>query len=231
MEAAQMNGKKLYQLRHVCHRYEQNGHRVQALCGVDLDVSPGEFVVIAGPSGSGKTTLLNMLGLLDRPEKGTVQFEGADVLRLSERERTLLRRQRIGFVFQSLNLIPVLTAQENVEYFLLKGKLPAAEVRPRVADALEAVGLTAQTNHRVNTLSGGECQRVAIARALVRDVDVVLGDEPTSALDHATGLEVMQLMRKLNAERGVTFIFSTHDPTILACADRVVPLADGKVAS
>lgn len=226
-----MNGKKLYQVRNVCYRYERNGHRVQALCGVDLDVTPGEFVAIAGPSGSGKTTLLNILGLLDRPEKGMVRFEGTDISGLGERERTLLRRERIGFVFQSLNLIPVLTAQENVEYFLLKGKLPAAEVRRRVADALEAVGLTANASHRVNALSGGECQRVAIARALVRSVDVVLGDEPTAALDHATGRAVMQLMRRLNAERGVTFIFSSHDPIILACADRVVPLADGRVAA
>lgn len=226
-----MNGKKLYQVRNVCYRYERNGHRVQALCGVDLEVTPGEFVAIAGPSGSGKTTLLNILGLLDRPEKGMVRFEGTDISGLGERERTLLRRERIGFVFQSLNLIPVLTAQENVEYFLLKGKLPAAEVRRRVADALQAVGLTANANQRVNALSGGECQRVAIARALVRSVDVVLGDEPTAALDHATGRAVMQLMRRLNAERGVTFIFSSHDPIILACADRVVPLADGRVAA
>ena len=225
-----MNGKKLYEVRNVCYRYERNGHSVQALCGLDLDVSPGEFVAIAGPSGSGKTTLLNILGLLDRPEKGTVQFEGADVSGLSERERTLLRRRRIGFVFQNLNLIPVLTVQESVEYFLLKGKTPAEEVHWRVADALEAVGLTAQAKARVNTLSGGECQRVAVARALVRNVDVVLGDEPTAALDHATGLLVMQLMRKLNAERGVTFVFSSHDPSILACANRLVSLADGKLA-
>lgn len=221
----------LYQIRNLCHRYQRNDLGVQALCDVNLDVKAGEFVAIAGPSGSGKTTLLNILGLLDRPEKGMVRFEGTDISGLGERERTLLRRERIGFVFQSLNLIPVLTARENIEYFLLKGKLSAAEVRRRVADALEAVGLTANANQRVNALSGGECQRVAIARALVRSVDVVLGDEPTAALDHATGRAVMQLMRRLNAERDVTFIFSSHDPIILACADRVVPLADGRVAA
>ena len=231
METLEKREMNLYQIRDVCHRYGRNGYRALALCGVNMNVNQNEFVAIAGPSGSGKTTLLNILGLLARPDEGIIRFEGADTSGLGERDRTLLRRKRIGFIFQSLNLIPVLTARENVEYFLLKGKLPASEVRQRVADALEAVGLAAKANQRVNTLSGGECQRVAIARALVRDVDVVLGDEPTAALDHTTGRAVMELMRNLNSERGLTFIFSSHDPSILAWADRVVTLADGKVAS
>ena len=219
----------LYEVRDVSHRYQLDRHWVQALCGVDLDVRKGEFMAIAGPSGSGKTTLLNILGLLHSPDSGTVRFDGTDVSRLSERERTLLRRERLGYIFQTFNLIPVLTAYENVEYFLLKRRLSGTEVRQRVTQALDVVGITAQADQRPNGMSGGQRQRVAIARALVRDADVVFADEPTAALDQATGLAVMDLMKRLNRERGVTFVFSTHDPRILAAADRVVHLTDGRV--
>jgi len=186
-------------------------------------------MAISGPSGSGKTTLLNILGLLERPCEGTVRLDGAEVSGMSERERTRLRRERIGFIFQTFNLIPVLTAYENVEYFLLRRTMPGVEVRRRVLQALEAVGISAQADQRPNGMSGGQRQRVAIARALVRDADVILADEPTAALDQATGSAVMDLMRRLNHERGVTFVFSTHDPRILAAADRVVQLTDGTV--
>jgi len=218
-----------YEVRNVSHRYSLGRHSLQALHRVDLDIRKGEFMAIAGPSGSGKTTLLNILGLLHAPEEGAICFEGANVSCLSERKRTRLRRERIGFIFQTFNLIPVLTAYENVEYFLLKGSVPRAEARRRVLQALEAVGIAAQADQRPNSLSGGQRQRVAIARALVRDADVVLADEPTAALDQTTGRAVMDLMKRLNRERGVTFVFSTHDPRILAAADRVVQLTDGRV--
>ena len=219
----------LYEVRGVSHRYNLDRHGVQALCGVDLNVRKGEFMAISGPSGSGKTTLLNILGLLERPCEGTVRLDGAEVSGMSERERTRLRRERIGFIFQTFNLIPVLTAYENVEYFLLRRTVPGVEVQRRVLQALEAVGISAQADQRPNGMSGGQRQRVAIARALVRDADVILADEPTAALDQATGSAVMDLMRRLNHERGVTFVFSTHDPRILAAADRVVQLTDGRV--
>jgi putative ABC transport system ATP-binding protein len=219
----------LYEIRSLSYRYRLDGQPFPALSGVDLDIQEREFMAIAGPSGSGKTTLLNILGLLHPPCEGTVCFDGVDVSRLSERGRTRLRRERLAFIFQTLNLIPVLTAYENVEYFLLKRPMPHAEARQRVLQALDAVGIAAQANQRPNALSGGQRQRVAIARALVRDADVVLADEPTAALDQTTGRAVMELMKRLNRERGVTFVFSTHDPRILASADRVVQLCDGKI--
>ncbi|OGQ79929.1 MAG: hypothetical protein A3F90_01350, partial [Deltaproteobacteria bacterium RIFCSPLOWO2_12_FULL_60_19] len=157
----------LYEIRSVSYRYKLDGQHIQALSGISLNVCQGEFLALAGPSGSGKTTLLNVLGLLDRPGEGAVLFEGENVSRLSERERTLLRRERIGFIFQNFNLIPTLTAHENVEYFLLKRKTGRIEARARVLRALEAVGIAAQANQWPNSMSGGQRQRVAIARALV----------------------------------------------------------------
>ncbi len=220
---------ELYEVRGLSHHYRLNGQRVRALCGVDLVIRKGEFLAIAGPSGSGKTTLLNILGLLDPPEAGRIRFEGTDIWQLRETERTRLRHERIGFIFQTFNLIPVLTAYENVEYFLLQAGLPPAETRRRVTGALQAVGITGQAGQRPAQMSGGQRQRVAIARALVRDADVVLADEPTASLDQATGLAVMELMKRLNRERGVSFVFSTHDPRILTAADRVIRLTDGRV--
>lgn len=219
----------LCEVRNVCRHYGSNGQGIPALRGVSLGVRRGEFLALAGPSGSGKTTLLNILGLLDWPDQGRVFFEGADVSKMGERQRTFLRRRRIGFIFQSYNLIPVLTASENIEYFLLKQNLAAAEIRRRVGEALQAVGLSERALQRVNALSGGERQRVAIARALVRDARLVLADEPTAALDQKNGREIIGLMKGLNRERGVTFVFSSHDPAILEEADRVVALADGRL--
>jgi len=219
----------LYEARAMSYRYAGNGLGVSALVDIDLDVRAGEFVAIAGPSGSGKTTLLNVLGLLHAADAGTIRFDGLDVSSLGERQRTRLRRDRIAFIFQSFSLIPVLTAYENVEYVLLTRPLPAAERRCRILEALASVGVAEQAGQRPNRMSGGQQQRVAIARALVRDVDVVLADEPTAALDQATGRAVMSLLKHLNRDRGITFIFSTHDPGILAAADRVVHLTDGRI--
>jgi putative ABC transport system ATP-binding protein len=219
----------LCEVQNVCRRYGSNGNGVAALRGVTLAVRPGEFLALAGPSGSGKTTLLNILGLLDRPDEGRVFFEGADVSTLGERQRTFLRRERIGFIFQNYNLIPVLTAYENVEYFLLRQNLPSAEIGQRAMEVFRIVGLSERARLRANALSGGERQRVAIARALVRDTRLILADEPTAALDQQNGREIIGLMKQLNRERGVTFVFSSHDPAILEEADRVVALADGRL--
>jgi len=222
---------RVYEVRAVCYRYGGNEQTVSALADVDLDVHAGEFLAIAGPSGSGKTTLLNLLGLLHAADTGAIRLDGRDVSALGERERTRLRRERIAFIFQSFNLIPVLTAYENVEYVLLTRPLPSAERRRRALEALAAVGIADQAGRRPQRMSGGQQQRVAVARALVRDVGVVLADEPTAALDQGTGRAVMELLKRLNRDRGITFIFSTHDPRILAAADRVVHLADGRIAS
>ena len=221
---------RVYEVRAISYRYTRNGQSVSALADLDLDVHGGEFLAIAGPSGSGKTTLLNLLGLLHAADTGTIRFDGRDVSTLSERERTRLRRERIAFIFQNFNLIPVLTAYENVEHVLLTRPLPSAERRRRTLEALAAVGITEQAGQRPQRMSGGQQQRVAIARALVRDVGVVLADEPTAALDQTTGRAVMDLLKRLNRDRGITFIFSTHDPRVLAAADRVVHLTDGRIA-
>ena len=219
----------LYEAHNLSRRYNQSGHPVPALRGLSLRISQGEFVAIAGPSGSGKTTFLNLLGLLDFPDEGSLRFEDQDTAGLNEHQRTWIRRKRIGFIFQSLNLIPVLTSYENIEYFLLKRKVQQSEIRKRVTEALACVGLADKAGQRANTLSGGERQRVAIARALVRNVHVVLADEPTASLDQATAHGIVDLMKRLNRERGMTFIFSTHDPGILAAAERVVRLVDGRL--
>ena len=219
----------LYEIRRISYGYRLNGHQAPALSDVDLNIKKGEFVAIAGPSGSGKTTLLNLLGLLDLPSEGTLMFDGTDVSNTSGHGLTLFRRDRIGFIFQTFNLIPVLTAYENVEYFLLKRKLSRAEIRERTLQALEAVGIAAQGHQRPYHMSGGQRQRIAIAQTLVRDVDVVLADEPTASLDQTAGLAIVDLMRQLNRQRGLTFVYSSHDPSMLARADRVVQLLDGRV--
>lgn len=204
------------------------GHTlVEALRGVDFRLARGEFVVVAGPSGSGKSTLLNLLGLLDAPDSGQVRFEGKDVAGASEATRTLLRRRHLGFVFQSFNLVPVLSAYENVEYPLWIDDVPRADRRRRVLEALETVGLAERGTHRPDELSGGERQRVSLARALVHDPRVVLADEPTASLDSKTGLAIIDLFRRLNLERGTTFVLATHDPRIVARAARTVRLTDG----
>jgi putative ABC transport system ATP-binding protein len=185
--------------------------------------------VVAGSSGSGKSTLLHLLGGLDRPDAGEVLFAGTDLAARSESERTAIRRHQLGFVFQSFNLVPVLSAYENVEYGLWLDGMARHERRQRVEDALAAVGLADRMHHRPDHLSGGQRQRVALARALVHQPIAVLADEPTASLDSHTGAEIVELLIDLNVKRRTTFVFATHDPSIIARAPRVVYLSDGRV--
>ena len=202
---------------------------VHALRGVNLDVGAGEFLAIAGPSGSGKTTLLNLIGCVDTPTTGTVIVASKDTRSLSDRELTALRLHTIGFIFQSFNLVSVLSVLQNVELpLLLQRKLGARERRDRVMTLLAQVGIADYARHRPNELSGGQRQRVAIARALVTRPQLVLADEPTANLDSVTGENILDLMRELNQTEKTTFIFSTHDVRVMAHAGAVIRLADGK---
>lgn len=200
---------------------------IHALRGVDIEIEEGEFMAIAGPSGSGKTTLLNLIGCIDIPTGGHVDINGSDVTGWSSNKLAELRASTIGFIFQTFNLLPVLSAYENVEYPLLKNNIKRDERKKKVEDALESVGLRKFARHRPDEMSGGQRQRVAIARALATDPRIILADEPTANLDHQTGLDVLKIMKRINEEKGTTFIFSTHDPKILAMANRVVELFDG----
>jgi len=202
---------------------------VNALGGIDLEVEKGEFICIAGPSGSGKTTLLNLIGCLDRPSSGKVFLDGDDVERLSDNKLSRLRAERIGFIFQAFNLIPVLSAFENIEYPLLLKGVPRGSRKKKVLAMLEEVELADFTRHRPNQLSGGQRQRVAIARALVTDPEMVLADEPTANLDSKTGEAIVDLMRKINQEMKSTFIFSTHDSMVMKYAHRMIRLQDGRI--
>jgi len=221
----------LVEARSVHRAYRLGEVAVPALRGVDFRLHRGEFAVVAGPSGSGKSTLLNLLGALDSPDEGSVIFEGRELAKASIAERTLLRRRRLGFVFQAFHLVPVLTAFENVEYPLVIDGVGRPERRERTEAALAAVGLAHRTGHRPDQLSGGERQRVALARALVHDPVLVLADEPTANLDSVTGGAVVELLARMNAERGIAFLLATHDPAIMARAPRVVRLADGKIVA
>ncbi|HSM50669.1 MAG TPA: ABC transporter ATP-binding protein [Thermoanaerobaculia bacterium] len=213
----------------ITRRYRLGETLVEALRGVDLAIARGELVTVAGPSGSGKSTLLHLLGGLDEPDEGRVLVDGVDLAALRDRERTLLRRRQLGFVFQTFNLVPVLTALENVEYPLLLDGRPAAERRRRAADALAAVGLSERLGHRPDQLSGGERQRVAIARAIVHEPLALLADEPTGNLDSATAAEILDLLVGLCRERGTTVVVATHDPALVARAPRRIALHDGRV--
>jgi putative ABC transport system ATP-binding protein len=204
---------------------------VPAVHGVSLAIAPGEFVALKGPSGSGKTTLLNLLGLLDRPDSGTVRIEGKDGEALSEDERSDLRRDRFGFVFQTFNLIPVLTAEENVAYPMALAGAGSKQRRGRAGELLESVGLADKRGVRPDLLSGGQRQRVAIARALANRPAVVFADEPTANLDSRTAEEILDVMREINASRRVAFLFATHDPLVVSRARRIVTLHDGAVES
>lgn len=211
--------------------YPLGKHEVRALTDVDMTICPGEFTTIAGPSGSGKTTLLNLVGCVDTPSDGRVIVDGRDTGTLSDTQLTKLRLEVLGFIFQSFNLIGVLDAFQNVEFpLLLQGKMSRKERAARVTDLLEKVGLQDHGHHRPNELSGGQRQRVAIARALVTHPKIVLADEPTANLDSATGDQIIDVMKAINAEQGTTFIFSTHDARVMSHADRVIRLEDGRVA-
>lgn len=211
--------------------YAEGETAVHALRGVSLEISKGEFTAIAGPSGSGKTTLLNIIGLLDDADSGRLVIEGKEVQRFSSHERSGFRREKLGFVFQTFNLIPVLTAFENVAIALSLLKLPEKEITERTMALLKEVGLSGMENRIPAKLSGGQQQRVAIARALVKKPLLVLADEPTANLDSSTGEEIMKLMRELNDKHGITFLFSTHDSMVMQYARRLVKLHDGMIVS
>lgn len=204
---------------------------VQALKGVSLTVESGEFMAIAGPSGSGKTTMLNLVGALDLPTTGTVKVGGRTLAGLSRAELADLRRDAVGFVFQAYNLIPVLTAGENAEYVLQLQGVAANDRRARVKALFERLGIGDFVDSFPSKMSGGQQQRVAVARAIAPMPAVVLADEPTANLDQTTGRALVEIMRQLNRERGITFVFSTHDPMVLEQADRVVRLVDGRIDS
>lgn len=218
----------IVEIRNLVKDYPLGKTTVHALRGVSLDIEAGEFLSVIGPSGSGKTTLLNVIGCIDTATSGEVRVAGQDVTALKDRGLTDLRLHKVGFIFQTFNLIPVLDVVENVEFPLLLMKaLPRAEVRSRALELLEAVGLSSHLKHRPAELSGGQRQRVAIARALVTRPAIVLADEPTANLDSATGEQILDLMRGLNRTQDTTFIFSTHDPQVLSYAHRVVHMRDG----
>ncbi len=222
---------EVVRLDDVAKHYVTGDHTVRAVDGVSLTVTPGSFVALAGPSGSGKTTLLNLIGALDTPTSGTVCVEGQQLGGLSRSQLSTLRRDRLGFVFQAYNLIPVLTALENVEYVLMLQGRPTAERQELSHAILDAVGLAGMADRRPGQLSGGQQQRVAVARAIVSKPALVLADEPTANLDSATGEGLLDMMAQLNEERGATFVFSTHDPIVIERARRLVRLRDGRVES
>ncbi len=220
----------IVKMSQVIKEYPLGKLKVQALRGIDLNISRGEFTTIAGPSGSGKTTVLNLIGCVDVPSSGDVQIAGQSTTNLSDKELTHLRLMKIGFIFQSFNLVPVLDVFQNVELpLLLQGELGASERAVRVKEIIARVGLSDQLRQRPNELSGGQRQRVAIARALVTNPALVLADEPTANLDSVTGNTIIELMKELNATQKTTFIFSTHDPKVMRQASRVIRLVDGEI--
>jgi len=216
----------------VCKEYALGAELVRAVDDVSLTVAEGEFLALAGPSGSGKSTVLNLIGCIDTPTRGEVYIRGESVGGKSSDELADLRARAVGFVFQTFNLLPVLTAAENIEFPLLNRKdVSAKERRERVAYYLAVVGLERFARHRPGELSGGQRQRVAIARALATRPAIVLADEPTANLDHRTGEEILRLMKDINERDGTTFVFSTHDPKVMALAHRILQISDGKIAS
>ena len=220
----------LLSLADVRRTYRLGGTPVHALRGIHLRLWPGEIVAVTGPSGSGKSTLLNVCGLLDRADRGQVRFDGAALEGSNDMERTHLRRQAIGFVFQGFHLVPVMTAHDNVDYPLALLGVPTAERRLRVTEALDQVGLAGFGRHLPDQLSGGQRQRVAIARAIVKRPRLVIADEPTASLDAATAGQVTALMRRLAHERGTAFLVATHDDRMLPYCDRALMLDDGVLA-
>jgi putative ABC transport system ATP-binding protein len=218
-------------LEEVHKTYPLGKSEVKAVNGVSLTIQKGDFISIAGPSGSGKSTILNLIGCIDVPSAGTVNINGTETSTLNDHQITELRHKTLGFIFQSFNLIPVLTVYENIEFPLMiaKSELTSRQRQQWVEYLMGEVGLERWAHHKPNELSGGQRQRVAIARALVTKPQVVLADEPTANLDSATGESILALMQKMNRELGTTFIFSTHDARIVALADHVIRLKDGLV--
>lgn len=209
--------------------YHLGKTKIHALRGVSFDIHQGEFLSIVGPSGCGKTTLLNIIGCIDKPSAGKVSFQGRDVAELTDDQEADIRLDKIGFIFQSFNLIPVLSVLENIEFPMILKKIPKPERTAKVEKLVESVGLTQFALHKPDELSGGQRQRVAIARALVNDPDLVIADEPTANLDSETGQKVLEVMRELNEKEKVTFIFSTHNQDVMKYAKRIITLKDGLV--
>jgi len=212
---------------HLSKEYLMGKAIISAVRDVSLSVDRGAFTVISGPSGSGKSTLLHMLGCLDKPTSGDIRIAGENVATMRDYALSAFRARRLGFIFQSFNLIPVLTALENVEYPLRINHVPTAESRDRAMEMLEAVGLKEHAKHRPTEMSGGQCQRVAIARALVMKPDLVLADEPTANLDSATGVKIIDLMHELKRKTGTAFVISTHDPMVASQAEQKLLMRDG----
>jgi putative ABC transport system ATP-binding protein len=229
-ESAGMEAQIIARLSGVDKVYESEGVRLNALTGVNLTLYRRDFAVLVGASGSGKSTLLHVLGTLDRPTKGEVLIGGVDVTAHSDAALSRLRLKSLGFIFQSFNLVDVLTVYENIEYPLIIAGVRSSAARDRVAWLMEQVGLTAHRNHRVTHLSGGQRQRVAIARALANGPSLVLADEPTAALDSKTGETILDLLHHLNETEHATFLIATHDPRVMSHARRTITIADGAVA-
>ncbi len=225
------NGNAIVEIAGVTKVYQQGKVEVKALRGLDLTVKAGEFTAICGPSGSGKTTALNLIGALDKPTTGTIKLEGTDLATKSRKALSQIRRDRIGFVFQAYNLMPVLTAYENAEIVLAVQGVDKATREAQVMKLLGEVGLEGMEHRRPNELSGGQQQRVAIARAIASNPAVVLADEPTANVDSETAEKLLEIMETMNREHGVTFIFSTHDPRVMERAHRLVRMVDGAVSS
>jgi len=224
------NGRrKLIEFKEVHKIYELGVQKIHALENINFSIYPGEFITIVGPSGSGKSTFLNLVGLIDSPTKGILEYEGVDVAKMSDDKITAFRNQKVGIVFQNYNLIPVLNSVENVAFALQVQGVGKKESINRAKDLLQEVGLGNHFNHRPGNLSGGQRQRVAIARALVTQPEIVIADEPTAALDGKTGRGIIELMQKLNAAKQTTFIFSTHDQRIIDTVDSVVEIEDGQI--
>lgn len=221
--------QSLIKTTQLCRYFGTDVTQVKALDCVDLEISSGEFTAIVGPSGSGKSTLLNLIGGLDNPTSGKVELDGTDIAQMTGTELSNFRRDHIGFVFQAYNLIPVLSAAENIEYVMLLQGVAATERKRKVDEILEKVGMQGLGDRRPAELSGGQQQRAAVARALVSKPDIILADEPTANLDSKTGIGLLDMMKHLNEELNVTFVFSTHDEKIMERARRLIHLADGEI--
>ena len=222
---------KVIEAKNISKIYNSTQIPVHALSGVDIEINEGEFTAIVGPSGSGKSTLLNIIGGLDNPTSGTIMVGGQDITSMKENQLIDFRLHNIGFVFQSYNLIPVLTARENVEFIMLLQKRPKKEMQQRTDELLERVGLTDKKDSRPSQLSGGQQQRVAVARALASNPRFILADEPTANLDSKSTANLLEIMAEMNEKEKATFVFSTHDARVIEKAKRVLTLEDGKIVS
>ncbi len=226
-----MTKTEIIKVKNVRKTYMGNGIEVKAVRGIDLTIKSGEFTAIVGPSGSGKTTFLNTISGLDSPTEGEIQLNGKDLRKMNGKELSDMRRDNIGFIFQSYNLIPVLTVEENIEYIMMLQGIKASERKKRVSQILKEVELSGFEEIFPPQLTGGQQQRVAVARAIVSNPTLILADEPTANLDSKTSNSLLDMMKRLNKETNMTFLFSTHDPLIMEKADRVITLKDGKIES